>query len=283
MAQRSASASLRMVRSAIPFSEIARFCAGKRHCANNRQDAIPGEFNVPERCEAKLWQEQDESERVDWLLSKQLDVIILAWWPYLLKGGILDAAPVILNTDPSLLPYCRGKDPNFWAIVESAPFGVTLHHVNTAIDAGEIAFQKEIPVCWSDTGGTLYQKALTEMVELFDEALPVIVHGEIPRTSQSDVGSLHYRKQLEPASVIDLDAPTTARKVLNRLRARTFLRILRAALPTARTFTRPGSPSIRLPRPTGRHLRVIDSDRPDALIHRESPGRLVRLGAAPHR
>ncbi|WP_231999772.1 formyltransferase family protein [Mycobacterium sp. 1245852.3] len=186
------------------------------------KEAIPGEFDVPEGCEAKLWQEQDESERADWLLSRRLDIIILAWWPYLLKERILGAAPVILNTHPSLLPYCRGKDPNFWAIVESAPFGVTLHHVNAAIDAGEIAFQKEIPVSWSDTGGTLYQKALTEMVELFEEALPTIVHGEIPRISQSDVGSLHYRKQLEPASVIDLDAPTTAREVLNRLRARTF-------------------------------------------------------------
>lgn len=185
-------------------------------------EAIPDEFDIPEGCEAKLWQEQGESERANWLLSKQLDVIILAWWPYLLKGGILDAAPVILNTHPSLLPYCRGKDPNFWAIVESVPFGVTLHHVNAAIDAGEIAFQKEIPVSWSDTGGTLYHKALTEMVELFADALPTIVHGEIPRIPQSDVGSLHYRKQLEPASVIDLDAPTTAREVLNRLRARTF-------------------------------------------------------------
>lgn len=119
----------------------------------------------------------------------------------MLKGGILDAAPVILNTHPSLLPYCRGKDPNFWAIVESVPFGVTLHHVNAAIDAGEIAFQKEIPVSWSDTGGTLYHKALTEMVELFAEALPTIVHGEIPRIPQSDVGSLHYRSSSSrPAS-----------------------------------------------------------------------------------
>ena len=140
----------------------------------------------------------------------------------MLRGAVLNAAPIILNTHPSLLPYCRGKDPNFWAIVESAPYGVTLHHVNAAIDAGEIAFQKEIPVSWPDTGGTLYQKALTGIVTLFEEALPTIVHGTIPRIPQTEGGSLHYRSQLEPASVIDLDAPTTARDVLNHLRARTF-------------------------------------------------------------
>lgn len=185
-------------------------------------ETVADGIEMPEGCETRRWGDQDEGERAAWLMSKELDVIILAWWPYLLKGAILDAAPVILNTHPSLLPYCRGKDPNFWAIVDGAPYGVTLHHVNAAIDAGDIAFQKEIPVSWSDTGQTLYERALTAMVDLFDEALPTIVHGTIPRVPQRDVGSLHYRSQLEPASVIDLDAPTTARQLLNRLRARTF-------------------------------------------------------------
>jgi methionyl-tRNA formyltransferase len=186
-------------------------------------DAVPDGLNLPQGCDTQLWRGQDERERADWLRSRQLDVIILAWWPHLLKGAVLGAAPIILNTHPSLLPYCRGKDPNFWAIVEGAPYGVTLHHVNAAIDAGEIAFQREIAVSWTDTGETLYKKALTGMVGLFEEALPTIVHGVIPRIPQADTGSLHYRSQLEPASVIDLDAPTTARDLLNRLRARTFL------------------------------------------------------------
>lgn len=187
-------------------------------------ETAPGGLDLPEGCETRRWAGQSEGERADWLLSRQLDVVILAWWPHLLKGAVLDAAPIILNTHPSLLPYCRGKDPNFWAIVEDAPYGVTLHHVNAAIDAGDIAFQEEIPVSWSDTGESLYQKALTGMVTLFEEALPTIVHGTIPRIPQPDAGSLHYRSQLESASVIDLDAPTTARDVLNRLRARTFRR-----------------------------------------------------------
>ncbi|WP_120313504.1 formyltransferase family protein [Mycobacterium alsense] len=185
-------------------------------------EALPEGLDIPTGCETRRWGGQDEGDRADWLASRRLDVIVLAWWPHLLKGAVLDAAPVILNTHPSLLPYCRGKDPNFWAIVEGAPYGVTLHHVNAAIDAGDIAFQKEIPVSWTDTGETLYRKALTGMVALFEEALPTIVHGTIPRIPQSDAGSLHYRSQLEPASVIDLDAPTTARELLNRLRARTF-------------------------------------------------------------
>jgi methionyl-tRNA formyltransferase len=177
---------------------------------------------IPANCETRQWDDDDVS-RSEWLISKHLDVIVLAWWPYLLRGATLGAAPVILNTHPSLLPYCRGKDPNFWAIVEGVPHGVTLHHVNSAIDAGDIAFQKEISVSWLDTGGSLYQRAESAMVELFGEALPSIVYGAIPRVAQTGEGSLHYRSQLDVASHIDLDAPTTAREILNRLRARTFV------------------------------------------------------------
>lgn len=178
--------------------------------------------DLPAVCDARRWKQDDEEVTFDWLASRNLDLIFLAWWPYLIRGRILSAAPVILNTHPSLLPYCRGKDPNFWAIVECAPFGVTLHHVNHRIDAGEIAFQREISVSWLDTGKSLYQRALVEMKKLIEEALPTIVNGAIPSTAQGAGGSLHYRRELEPASVIDLDEPTTARALLNLLRARTF-------------------------------------------------------------
>lgn len=180
----------------------------------------PG-LDIPQNCEVTSWSAL-KVDAVSWIKSKSLDVLLLTWWPHILKGDILAAAPIILNTHPSLLPYCRGKDPNFWALAESAPYGVTIHHVDSSIDGGDIAFQKQIPVTWEDNGGTLYRKALFQMVALFDECLPSIIHGEIPRIPQLDAGRVHYRQQLEPASIIDLDAPTTARELLNRLRARTF-------------------------------------------------------------
>ncbi|MFO1125206.1 MAG: formyltransferase family protein [Methylocystis sp.] len=157
------------------------------------------------------------------LLDRKPDVLLLAWWPYLLKNDDLNLAPVILNTHPSLLPYCRGKDPNFWALAEASPYGVTIHHVVAQIDAGPIAFQKEIEVDWEDTGASLYRSAEHAMVELVEESWRAIRDGEIPQRSQDIAsGSFHKRAELESASRIDLDAPTTGRALLNRLRARTF-------------------------------------------------------------
>lgn len=157
------------------------------------------------------------------LIDHKPDVLLLGWWPNLLKGADLDLAPVILNTHPSLLPFCRGKDPNFWALAEGSPFGVTIHHVEAQIDAGPIAFQKEIEIGWEDTGASLYHAAERAMVALVAQSWPAIREGEIPRIAQDLAGgSFHKRAELDPASCIDLDAPTTGRSLLNRLRARTF-------------------------------------------------------------
>lgn len=204
------------------LSELVNYAPDALIALMINDESVVDSLELPASCDLRHWQPKAENAMGSWFKAKELDIIILAWWPFLIKGALLDAAPVILNTHPSFLPYCRGKDPNFWSIVEGAPYGVTIHHVNSEIDSGAIAFQKEIPISWSDTGGSLYEKGLAAMVSLFREALPVIVHGDIPHNIQKGQGTIHYRKQLAEASLIDLDTPVAPRELLNRLRARTF-------------------------------------------------------------
>jgi methionyl-tRNA formyltransferase len=124
---------------------------------------------------------------------------------------------------PSLLPHCRGKDSNFWSIVERRPFGVTIHHVDSSVDGGAIAFQREIPVTWEDTGHTLYKAAQSTMVTLFIDSYTAIANRNIPAISQvKDTGSFHFRRELGAASVLDLNAKVMTHDLLNLLRARTF-------------------------------------------------------------
>lgn len=156
------------------------------------------------------------------LRSAELDLLILAWWPYIVPSEVLHCSEQVLNLHPSLLPHNRGKDPNFWSIVEERPFGVTIHWVDGGIDTGHIAFQRELAVSWEDTGASLYTRASAAIVELFGDVLPFIKSRRIPRISQGDAGSFHRRSELEPASEFDLDELTTPRQLLNLLRARTF-------------------------------------------------------------
>ncbi|WP_417795400.1 formyltransferase family protein [Terasakiella pusilla] len=155
--------------------------------------------------------------------SLKVDVGFLCWWPYIVKEDTLAVAErFVVNTHPSYLPFCRGKDPNFWAIAHQEPFGVTLHTVNLKIDAGDILAQREIPVTWQDNGKTLYEQSLKEMVSLFKKTYFPIINGELTPKKQPDGGSFHYRKELEAASEIDLDKTYSGRELLNLLRARTF-------------------------------------------------------------
>jgi len=150
-----------------------------------------------------------------------LELIVLAWWPYILKADLL-AVPSIgcINFHPGFLPHCRGMTSNFWAIVEQRPYGVTLHLADASVDGGDIAFQMELPVTWEDTGATLLDRAMSSLVRLYDEHLDEILAGRIGRRPQSSGGSLHRRSELDPVSQIHLDEPTTPRQLLNLLRAR---------------------------------------------------------------
>lgn len=152
------------------------------------------------------------------------DLGVLAWWPALIGQPLLGLPRQgFVNTHPSLLPHNRGKHYNFWALVEQAPFGVTLHFLGRGIDDGDIVAQRGIPYDWEDTGGTLYARAADAMIGLFKETYPLLRTLNIPRLPQ-DVrrGSFHQGTELEQASRILLDEPCRPRDLLNLMRARTF-------------------------------------------------------------
>ena len=151
------------------------------------------------------------------------DLGILAWWPMLIRRPLIGLPRHgFINFHPSLLPYNRGKHYNFWALVEQAPFGVTLHFVDESVDGGDIVAQAPIGYDWTDTGGTLYRKAQESIASLFQDTYPRLRSLQIPRRPQPAGGSLHLARELDPASRVDLDRSYTARELLNLLRARTF-------------------------------------------------------------
>jgi methionyl-tRNA formyltransferase len=157
-------------------------------------------------------------------LDSGVDLGVLAWWPKILKRPLLDAPRLgFLNTHPSLLPHSRGKHYNFWALVEQAPFGVTIHRVDDGVDTGDIVAQSPINYDWCDTGETLYNKAQLAMLELFYRSYPVLRKGQFESKAQDGgAGSFHRASELEFASNINLNSDYLARDLLNLLRARTF-------------------------------------------------------------
>lgn len=169
----------------------------------------------------------DSADRICALIQKlgvALDLGVLAWWPNIIKQPLLSKPRLgFINTHPSLLPSNRGKHYNFWAIVEQAPFGVSLHMVNDDVDSGDIIAQMPIPYGWEDNGETLYLKATEAMVRLFRDTYPIVRTLDFRRQQQDlRLGSFHRAAELDAASHIELERSYRARDLLNLLRARTF-------------------------------------------------------------
>jgi methionyl-tRNA formyltransferase len=154
----------------------------------------------------------------------ELDLGFLVWWPKIIKQPLINLPKYgFINTHPSFLPHNRGKNYNFWALVERTKFGVSLHFVEEGIDNGDIVAQAIIPYNWEDNGESLYNKARCEMVNLFKETYPAIRTLNITRQKQNlNDGSFHLSSEINEVSYINLDDTYIARDLLNLLRARTF-------------------------------------------------------------
>jgi methionyl-tRNA formyltransferase len=159
------------------------------------------------------------------LEKQQIEFGILAWWPYILKGKILNILKKgWLNFHPSFLPFNRGKNPNFWCLVDETICGVSLHFIDEGIDSGNIVAQKKFKTSWEDTGKTIYEKSRDSIVELFKETFLRLKNNQLIINKQNlNEGTFHKSSELDQISEIKLEENYKARKLLNILRARTFL------------------------------------------------------------
>lgn len=158
------------------------------------------------------------------LINDDVDAVILAFWSKLIKGEVL-AAPKYgyINLHTSYLPYGKGKHPHCWSILDETSYGATIMKINQGLDTGGILFQKTVEKDWTDTGKSLYFKSMRAMGELLREHKEDILSLELNEHEQSGEGTIHKGSELETVSKIELDEEYTARRLLNILRAKSFM------------------------------------------------------------
>jgi methionyl-tRNA formyltransferase len=171
-------------------------------------------------------------EGVAALEAANLDYLVGIHFPYYMPARVL-ASPRrgALNLHPGFLPYTRGWHTPSWAILEATPIGATFHFMTEEIDAGDIVAQRALEVGPGDTAHSLYARVKELEYEVFREAWPHLLSGQIPRAAQRGEGTVHDRSELLDPSVqrIDLNTPVAAGDLLRRLRALTTNRVEEAA------------------------------------------------------
>ncbi len=128
------------------------------------------------------------------------DIIFSFYYRNMVGSHILEIPPKgCLNLHGSLLPQYRGRTPINWALVNGeTKTGITLHHMTTRPDDGDIVSQVEIDISDDDTALSLHHKAASAAGEMLDEILPPLKTGTAPRIPQ-DHGKASYYGGRSPA------------------------------------------------------------------------------------
>ena len=149
---------------------------------------------------------------------------IAAFWGYILKKELFTIPPRgCINFHPAYLPYNRGMNPNVWPFIEGTPSGVSIHRIDSGVDSGDIIARRKIEVEPIDTGGSLYEKTLVEIVKLFREIWPKLRDNKIQAISQKNMEyTFHTAKQVDELDEIDLEKTYTGKEIINILRSRTY-------------------------------------------------------------
>ncbi|WP_423062741.1 formyltransferase family protein [Candidiatus Paracoxiella cheracis] len=144
------------------------------------------------------------------------DCVISFGYRHLIEPHEMDTAKrPIINLHIAYLPYNRGAHPNFWALFENTPSGVTIHEIDGGVDTGPIIAQRYINFKKEESTFALtYSRLMKELESLFMEMVPSIISGNYSARKQRGKGSYHAAKDLpKEMKTWDVDIMLTIEKL----------------------------------------------------------------------
>ena len=146
---------------------------------------------------------------VDAVRAVQPDLIIVVAYGQILPPNVLAIPPRgCINVHTSLLPRWRGASPIQQAILHGDPqTGVTTMYLVDQLDAGDIIFQRPVPIGPDDTGGALHDRLAQIGAALLVETVAAIEQGTAPRRAQDEALVTYARKISKDDGRIDWNKP----------------------------------------------------------------------------
>jgi phosphoribosylglycinamide formyltransferase-1 len=122
-----------------------------------------------------------DAQLVQLLREARAEWVVLAGFMRLVTPTLLDAFPLrVLNIHPSLLPSFPGLHAIRQALAHGAKVtGVTVHFVDTGLDAGPIVAQVAVPILDGDDEATLSARIHAEEHRLYPAVVRAVVEGRV--------------------------------------------------------------------------------------------------------
>jgi methionyl-tRNA formyltransferase len=151
--------------------------------------------SIPD-CEDVLRSEINSEKNIKYLQSLDPDILLVCMAP-ILKPEVFSIPRIAtVNIHFGIAPEYRGENTIFWPLylADYENIGVTLHHINQGIDAGNILARGYPTVEKRDTETTLWTKCARLAAELTIDFLEAAQNGQILGCPQESKGHLFYRR-----------------------------------------------------------------------------------------
>lgn len=165
--------------------------------------AVSNDFPVLQPHKAK------DEDFIEKLKNYNPDLIVVAAYGQILPESIINLPKHgCINVHTSLLPKYRGASPIQWAIMNGdEKTGVTIMHMDTTLDTGDIIIQEEVLIDTNETADTLHDKLAVCGGNLILEAIDLIDKGNAPRIKQDDSKASYVKTIDKSQGKIDFKLP----------------------------------------------------------------------------
>jgi methionyl-tRNA formyltransferase len=147
------------------------------------------------------------------------DLLVVAAYGQILSKEVLATARLGgINVHASLLPKYRGAAPIAWAIFHGeTETGVTIIHMNPALDAGDMVVQQSVPIGSQETAGALEARLAPLGADLALQVVDRMAIGPVKGIKQDKSQVTKAPKLTKEHGVIDWNRPP--QDVCNHIRA----------------------------------------------------------------
>jgi len=161
----------------------------------------------------------EESIRI--LEKSKLDILFIIGWHKIVPQFVLNVAKLKLGIHSSLLPKDRGPSPINWQLIRGDNIGgVTLFHLTTGVDAGNIVDKQSYSIDEIDDVRSVYEKAISASMELLDRNWPDI-HNLNPKSIPQDEKEVTINERRRPSDGL-IDWSKSSKQCYDWIRALTF-------------------------------------------------------------
>jgi len=187
-----------------------------------KHSASKGFENLQKRYNFSLYNVENvaHDENIQILNNAKLNILFIIGWHRIVPQTVLDTTKIRLGIHSSLLPKDRGASPINWQIIRGeSKGGITLFHLTTGIDAGDIVNQEEYEITENDDVKSVYHKATLASISLLEKNWPQIHSLDLKSVPQKE-NEVTVNKRRKPSDGL-IDWKKSSRDCFNWIRSLT--------------------------------------------------------------